>query len=236
MAIAPEELTASTQPAPLVKGSLRPIQPAAAPLLFQFNPAQVQVNGGTGGWGRRARPKRPVALEWEGEPEESVTFTLIFDGTTGETVRSVERDCLRLERMGRKRGHLKPPPILELEYGNVGRGRQWVIDSLGWGTEDRNRQLQRIYQEVTVTLLRYEEADVTLTPTQRHRDRQGGTDGSSTSADGNRVYRVKAGDTLSSIAAAKLGKASRWPEIAKLNGLRDPNKLTVGQRLRLPEA
>lgn len=233
MAVAPEELARSSHV--LLKGELVPVQPAGPPLRFQYNPATIQPAGGVGGWGRRVRPKRPPAVEWEGEPEETLTFSLLFDGY--EEGRSVEQDCQRLLRLGKKRAHLKPPPILELRYGNVGRGQLWVIDSLAWGDELRNRRLQRLRQEVTVTLLRYEEAEVTLTPTQRHRDRQGSRGGSSGSgADRNRVYTVKAGDTLSSIAARKLGRAGRWPEIAKLNKLRDPNHLRVGQRLRLPEA
>jgi hypothetical protein len=49
-------------------------------------------------------------------------------------------------------------------------------------------------------------------------------------------YIVQYGDTLSSIAARKLGNALHWPNIAKLNGLANPNLLFVGQRLTLPEA
>lgn len=43
-----------------------------------------------------------------------------------------------------------------------------------------------------------------------------------------------AGEDLLSIAARELGDASRWPEIAKLNGLRDPRSIRPGQVLRLP--
>lgn len=49
-----------------------------------------------------------------------------------------------------------------------------------------------------------------------------------------RVHVVRRGETLSGIAAAELRAASRWPEIAKLNRIRDPRKLRIGTRLRLP--
>jgi nucleoid-associated protein YgaU len=49
-----------------------------------------------------------------------------------------------------------------------------------------------------------------------------------------RTYTVHKGDTLSKIAAAQLGKASRWTEIASLNNIRDPNRINVGQVLNLP--
>ena len=44
-------------------------------------------------------------------------------------------------------------------------------------------------------------------------------------------YTVKAGDTLSSIAAAH---GTTWQRLAQINGLTNPDRLTVGQRLTLP--
>ncbi|AEM87096.1 LysM peptidoglycan-binding domain-containing protein [Streptomyces violaceusniger] len=49
------------------------------------------------------------------------------------------------------------------------------------------------------------------------------------------VYKVGRGDTLWSIAASKLGNGARYKEIAKLNGLKDADKLTPGQELKLPK-
>lgn len=168
-----------------------------------------------------------------------ISFTLVLD--RWEDRESVEPDIRTLKQMGQPRAPQKPPPELELDYGPIGGGGvTWVIDSLEWGAEHRNQALQRIYQEVSVTLREYVEADVTLTPTEKHKAKKGGRDrdgkGKSSGGATNRIYVVKAGDTLATIAAAKLGRASRWREIAKLNGLRDPNHLKVGQRLKLPEA
>jgi nucleoid-associated protein YgaU len=59
------------------------------------------------------------------------------------------------------------------------------------------------------------------------------------------TYTVRAGDTLSGIAASQLGNASRYNEIFVLNqgrpqvgggALTDPGRLTVGWVLELPEA
>ena len=49
-------------------------------------------------------------------------------------------------------------------------------------------------------------------------------------------YIVQPKDTLSGIAAKMLGNAKRWPEIASLNKLDNPNFLLVGQQLELPGA
>ncbi|AKY02191.1 endolysin [Streptomyces phage SF1] len=58
----------------------------------------------------------------------------------------------------------------------------------------------------------------------------GGTGGGNTGG----TYTVRKGDTLWSIAAAKLGAGARNTEIAKLNGLKDPAAITPGQKLKIP--
>lgn len=56
------------------------------------------------------------------------------------------------------------------------------------------------------------------------------------SPDAGREHVVAAGETLSSIAAARLGSSGRWREIYDLNRdrLASPDRLREGQRLRLP--
>jgi nucleoid-associated protein YgaU len=51
-----------------------------------------------------------------------------------------------------------------------------------------------------------------------------------------RVYVVQPGDSLSKIAKAELGDASRWPEIFELNKdqIKDPNLIQPGQELKMP--
>jgi hypothetical protein len=49
-------------------------------------------------------------------------------------------------------------------------------------------------------------------------------------------YTVQRGDTLGRIAERRLGDVGRWPEIAGLNHVSNPNLIFVGQRLRLPDA
>ena len=48
------------------------------------------------------------------------------------------------------------------------------------------------------------------------------------------TYTVKSGDTLWDIAQKNLGSGARYPEIASLNGLSNPNLIKVGQVLKLP--
>ena len=54
---------------------------------------------------------------------------------------------------------------------------------------------------------------------------------------GAQEYTIREYDTLSEIAAQKLGDAGLWPQLYEANRavLPDPNHLPVGQRIRLPE-
>lgn len=49
------------------------------------------------------------------------------------------------------------------------------------------------------------------------------------------VYTVQSGNTLSQIAEKYLNDASRYNEIAELNGITDPNNIYSGQQLRIPK-
>jgi LysM repeat protein len=51
---------------------------------------------------------------------------------------------------------------------------------------------------------------------------------------GHGHYTVKRGDTLSKIAAKFYGDANRYPEIARANGINNPSRIKVGQRLIIP--
>ena len=50
-----------------------------------------------------------------------------------------------------------------------------------------------------------------------------------------KIHIVKPRETLSAIALTLLGNANRWPEIARINALSNPNRLFIGQRLKLPD-
>lgn len=49
------------------------------------------------------------------------------------------------------------------------------------------------------------------------------------------LYTVQRNDSLWKIAAKHLGDGQRYMEIARLNGMSDPNRLSVGQILKLPQ-
>ena len=62
------------------------------------------------------------------------------------------------------------------------------------------------------------------------------TPSSSDSWDGTQWYEVKSGDTLSKIAKNFYGDPALYPKIFEANRdtLNDPDKIRVGQKLRIP--
>ncbi|MEM8739810.1 MAG: LysM domain-containing protein, partial [Planctomycetota bacterium] len=50
-----------------------------------------------------------------------------------------------------------------------------------------------------------------------------------------RLYTVESGDNLSSIALEVYGDDTKWVDIAQANPLVDPNRLRVGQEIKLPD-
>ena len=55
-------------------------------------------------------------------------------------------------------------------------------------------------------------------------------------AQGDQTYTVKAGDSLSKISKLYYGDANQYMKIAQANNIPDPDKIKVGQQLRIPAA
>jgi nucleoid-associated protein YgaU len=51
---------------------------------------------------------------------------------------------------------------------------------------------------------------------------------------GAQVYIIQPGDNLSKISKYFYGNANKYMEIAKANGLADPDKIKAGQKLTIP--
>jgi hypothetical protein len=218
---------------PLKKGVLRQIKPRGPALRFQWNPETVRRIPTVGRWSEEDRPHQKPAVEWAGQTNERLTFTLRLDGYPSTPMDALIRV---LEGFGRKRGKDKPPPELEFDYGPGERGTRWVLETIEYGDELRNARLQIVRQFVTVTLLEYTEANVVITHSKKHNEKRFSSEDNNGDGGNNQLVSVREGDTLSSIAARILGDPLRWTEIADLNELRDPDHLEIGQRLILPSA
>jgi LysM repeat protein len=180
-------------------------------------------SGGFGGWQLITRPHRKSLTEWQGVEPMQLTFSLLLDGGAGRS--SIENDCLVLEQMSQPNG-AADPSVVRVAGAVPHSDLDWVIETLAWdGSPIYSSRGYRTRHEVTVTLREFVAPDLLPSAAATARAKTGSS---------GSTYVVKKGDTLVSIAAHQLGDYTRWQSIANLNGLRDPNKLTVGQKLRLP--
>lgn len=212
---------------PLIKQGLRPVR-----VMLGDGAAKP---AGAGGWNVIARPKKIGFTIWDGQDPETMVIPVMFDGLARET--SVEADVAMMRAIMRTPvGPLKQPSPVRFTGPLPGTSLPWVIQEFAEGEIiRRQRDGQMIRCTAEISLLQYVEADVLLSskssPAKASNDRKATT---AAKPKASRSYTVKRGDTLSKIAASQLGSYKRASEIAKLNNLRDPNSLKVGQVLRLP--
>lgn len=182
------------------------------------------VQSGYGGWTVVDRPRRKGLTQWTGIAPLRLAVPLLLDGLAD--ARSVERDCETLEALARRSAGAPRPPILRVRGAVPHASLAWVVDTdgLAWGDALYDLGGFRVRQAVTVTLLEY------VAPDQVDVDNDAGAPSPAKA----RSYTVKAGDTLSRIAATRLGDYKRWQELATLNGIRDPDAIKPGQTIRLP--
>jgi hypothetical protein len=216
------------------------------------------VSSGYGGWVEVERPKRSTVTTWRGQPARRMALSILFDNFAAGA--SVEDDLRRLERMALPRPGGQPPTVKVSAPGGVippfYEGMTWVMDAITWGDALMNTAGNRIRQAATVTLLEYvSDVLIKVSPAKRRRAKHNRVTGKATKngakqkrasshagrpkSGGARAAAATAtivfdGEDLLSVAARELGDASRWHEIADLNGIRDPRAITRAQVIRLP--
>jgi hypothetical protein len=190
-----------------------------------------------GGWNMVQREKQTSITEWQGFDPISMDIPIVFDGfMTGASVEHSINSLYWLMRTPQGARH--EPAVLTLKGPVPYTNLRWVINNIqpasGEDDEIRRSDGQRVRFTATVTLVQHVAGNVVVThkhsPAKRHKATSSRR-GSTTRV---RYYNVRSGDTLGKIAAKLLHNANRWHDIAKLNGIRDPNNLKVGRRLKIP--
>lgn len=220
---------------------MRPEDDPDLTLLVELGNTFPRPTQGFAGWDVVDLPGSVGITHWKGHDPLSIALELFLNDN--DLTDSVEDAIATLEAMaGRGIKRKKDQPsVLKVDAGGLMPydwhqfpDARWVINGLDYSTDPEevivNRHGNRVRQVVTVALLQYVATDrlsSTATAAKSRLQAKGGA--------ARRSYKAKSGDTLMTIAKAKLGDAGRWREIQKLNpSIRDPRHVKAGTRVWIP--
>ncbi len=222
-----------TSPPAIAAGPTLVIQRVSNPHLqleCGFGTTDPKVTDGYGGWKVIDRDLRMGLTVWAGPPPQRLALQILLDGffagVAGQPVGGLV-DYVTTNFTGS--GDKEPPPVRVKGVYPVDPGMQWVCD--GWVIDEwitRRSDRRPIRVLGTFSFLRYVPGELLVKTTAAKRSKTTST------RTGGKTYTVRAGDTLSSIAAKQLGDYRKASAIASLNGIRDGKSLKAGQRLKLP--
>lgn len=205
------------------------------PIDVCFNPKEYALDKGLDWEQSKALSEAPIP-EFKAPKPMGLAVTLQFD-TYEERVSVREKYVKRLERlvmMKKSGGSGQPdkkankPPIAMFVWGRF--AFKGVAESLSQKYTMFLADGTPVRAECALKMRNV--SDSTIDANDKAGDRTKGLNKGT-----SRQYSVKDGDRLDLIAAKELGDPSRWIEIAALNGIDDPTKLspTNNPSLKLPE-
>lgn len=210
---------------------IRTYSPAPLSVRCLLGPTPVKVTDGYAKWDVIDRPKRRALTEWVGTNPLTVEVDIIIDYFSDPDRNpglQCEDDIRDIESMAGLDfdGDVKPPLCLwdaNAAHDNSEAAHlRWVIFRIDWNdtvmfTDAGNR----VRQGALLTLMQYVE-DEFITATGASKNKKKTSQNRSSKKD---RYRVKKSDrNLKDIAQKELGNANLWTKIARLNGLRSPNR------------
>lgn len=183
-----------------------------------------QITAGYGNFDEITRPGRRSQISWSGSPARRMSLALILDAWS--TGGSVVHDVSTIEYLAHGDDFSRPPTLTVTGAAIPQPQLRWCIAEVAWGDALRDKKGVLVRQSVALTLV---EDAAASAASAKHK-----TPGKPRS--GNTVPVPPPGGRvgLQRLAALKLGKASRWKEIAQLNKIRTPATVKAGRQVRLP--
>lgn len=149
----------------------------------------------------------------------TLTMDVLVD-TSDDLSNVREKYVAKIETLVAQNKKLHAPPIVEFVWAEqVFRG---VLQSLEVNYVLFHSDGKPLRAKLSLSLKEYRPVDVRLKSEQL------------TSADVEKRYVARAGETLSSISAAVFRDPARWREIAIANGIVDPRRIEPGTVLTIP--
>jgi hypothetical protein len=196
----------------------------------RFNPKELTFNK-QNTWNQKSNSKADIPdCEFGGGGAESLKLQLFFDTyAAGKDVRKEYTDkifqlCLLDETLKDKKSSKGRPPTVRFQWGTI--GFDGVITTVA--------QRFTLFLPDNGTPVRAV-VDITITQTKDKNNlpKQNPTSGG---VGGERVWTVKAGDTLGWIAFNEYNDATEWRRIAEANRLYNVRRLIPGMTLLIPNA
>lgn len=197
-------------------------------IQIPYAPVEVTHSDIGMGFTEISRPGRAPLLEKTGRrlPTLSMTLEATIDGTQ-TSIENLLATFRRLANDGDR---------VTISYGPTEAG-WWRLTNLEISSVQRQHGSNEItWASCTLTFQRADDALEKISPlTGGATDvgQRSATDDTATSGTGATIT-IKTGETLTAIAARVWGTPSRWPEIAKANGIRDPRRVPAGTVLQIP--
>jgi hypothetical protein len=191
------------------------------------------VTDGYGSIETITRPLRRGLTRWTGSNPMIVSIPVLLDGY--REGRSVEGAIANLEKMAGVNGDEPLDVAIDCTGDLVPHHDEhtWLLTGIDFGEAVLNSKGVRLRQALTLQVT----AKVTATTEKSIAKRNKG------SKQHAKSYRVKAGDTLRSIARKVLGDPDRWVDIRRLNNITDPRIVgkpgkkpgSIGTVLKMPK-
>lgn len=190
-------------------------------IYFQYNPDSYSIEK-TVSWNDQGEKKTIPELQFINQGRKTLSFNLFFDTyEQGTDVRDLTKKVIELSE-----------PMVETQQGK-GKKRP-PICLFAWGNLCFKGVVERVTQNYTMFLSDGKPVRARLTISMKQfstaKDEAKGT----LPGDPEKIWIVKEGDQLSSIAAREYGSPFLWRVIADKNNIINPRLLTPGQVLILP--
>lgn len=148
----------------------------------------------------------------------TLDMELLFD--TFETQEDVRSKTTQVTDLLIIDSDLHTPPVLRVTWGTL--DFRCVLSKVGQKFIKFFADGRPARARLNVTFSEYLDADAQVAAANLQ------------TADFSKVYTVRQGDTLSSIAAHYYEDATKWRPIALANGIVDPRSISIGQEMQVP--
>jgi len=202
---------------------------SASTIVAMFNPNKLSVSRTVQWENQKAAKRDNPEMQFTGAEPATIGIDLLFDTYDSvkaeqdkDNVKKIYTDKLLYLTTVEKHGDKHRPPVCQLKWGNLGMFFQGVLQQL----ETTFTMFTSLGTPVRATSKCTFKQWVTNSKDLGNQDLM--------SSDVAKVWVVKRGQSLASIAAAEYGDPRAWRVIADANGIDDPLELAPGTRLLLP--